>query len=193
VYAIDLGWVWAPIFNQRGRTLLFSIPVQADRLGLRSPTIELPQGLPDSAGAQVRITAAEGGGRLQLASSYGGTIHSSEAQLSPAQGWILAAVFGLALGPRGQLITALYLAAWLLPLGYWAARGGWTPGVVGLVICTLVLGLGLIPSWTGYSPVPWSEWVGALAGVTAGWALYRPAAYLETRCASPSISEFSSS
>jgi VanZ family protein len=193
VYVLDLGPVWSPILNQEGRKLLFSIPVRALRLGLRSPTIELPEGFPSSAGEQVRVAAREASRRLQLTSSYGGIVRTSEAQLSPAQGWVLAAVFGMALGPRGQLFTALYLIAWLLPLGYWAARSGWTRGVVGVVTGTLVLGLGLIPFWTGYPPVPWSEWAGALTGMLAGWALYQPAAYLETRCASPSIGEFSSS
>lgn len=193
VYAIDLGWVWSPIFNQRGRTLLFSIPVLAARLGLRSPTIELPRGFPDSAGVRIRLNAREVGHHLRISSAYGGVVYTSEAQLSPAQGWVLVAVFGWALGPYGQLVTALYLVAWLLPLGYWAARSVMPAGAIGLIAGTLALGLGIIPAWAGYPPVPWSEWAGALAGVTAGWALYRPAAYLETRCASPSISEFSSS
>jgi VanZ family protein len=193
VYAIDLGWVWSPIFNQRGRTLLFSIPVQADRLGLRSPTIALPAGLPDAAGVPVRINAHEGEHRLRISSAYGGLVRTSEARLSPTQGWVLVAVFGLALGLYGQLVTALYLLAWLLPLGYWAARSAMPAGAVAVIAGTLVVGLSLIPACTGYPPVHWSEWAGALAGVTAGWALYRPAAYLETRCASPSISEFSSS
>jgi hypothetical protein len=193
VYAIDLGWLWYPIFNERGRKLLFSIPVRAVRLGLRSPTIELAEGFPDSAGVRIHVTAREGGHRLQLASAYGGMVRTSEAQLSPTQGWILVAVFGLALGPYGRLVTALYLLVWLLPLGYWAGRSGGPASAIGVVAGTLVLGLGIIPAWAGYPPVHWSEWAAALAGVTAGWALYRPAAYLETRCASPSISEFSSS
>jgi len=193
VYAIDLGWVWSPIFNQQGRTLLFSIPVQADRLGLRSPTIALPAGFPDMAGVPVRINAREGEHQLRISSAYGGLVRTSEAYLSPTQGWVLVAVFGLALGSYGQLVTALYLLAWLLPLGYWAARSAMAVGAGGVIAGTLVVGLGIIPAITGYPPVHWSEWTGALAGVTAGWALYRPAAYLETRCASPSISEFSSS
>jgi hypothetical protein len=193
VYALDLGWLWSPIFNERGRKLLFSIPVRALRLGLRSPTIELPEGFPDMAGVPIQMTAREAGHRLQLTSAYGGTVRTSEAQLSPTQGWVLVAVFGLALGPYGRLVTALYLLAWLLPLGYWAGRSGVPTSAIGVVAGTLVLGLGIIPAWAGYRPVHWSEWAAALAGVTAGWALYRPAAYLETRCASPSISEFSSS
>jgi hypothetical protein len=193
VYVMQVGPVWSPIFNQKGRRLLFSIPVRALRLGLRSPTIELPEGFPDTAGVPIQMTAREAGHRLQLASAYGGMVRTSEAQLSPTQGWVLVAVFGLALGPYGRLVTALYLLAWLLPLGYWARRSGGPASAIGVVAGTLVLGLGIIPAWAGYPPVHWSEWAAALAGVTAGWALYRPAAYLETRCASPSISEFSSS
>lgn len=193
VYLVEVGPMVLPLLRQEGTGLFFSIPARSLQFRLRAPTLALPHGFPQEPGVRVLLNPLEEGRRLRVASTYDGTVRSSEVQLSPAQGWMLIAPFGITLDRHERLITGLYLAMFLLPLGYWAAHSEAAGRALGVLAGTLALGLGLIPFWFGFPPVHWSEWAAALAAVTAGWALHRPAAYLQTRCASPSISEYSSS
>ena len=193
IYLIEVGPIVLPLLRQEGTGLYLSIPTRSLQLRLRAPTLALQRAFPQDPGVQVLLHPVEMQRRLRLSSSFEGLTQTSEVQLSPAQGWMLIAPFGISLDRHEPLVTGLYLALFLLPLGYWAAHSGAVAGALGVLAGALGLGLGLLPFWFGFLPVPWSEWAAALAGVAAGWALYRPAAYLETRCASPSISEFSSS
>jgi hypothetical protein len=193
VYLLEIGPLVLPVLRQEGTGLYLSTPARSVQFRLRAPTLALPHGFPQKTGDRVVLNALEQGRRLQLSSIYDGTVRSSEVQLSPAQGWQLIAPFGLTLDRHEHLITGLSLVIFLLPLGYWAAHDEAMGRAVGVLAGTLVLGLGLLPFCFSFAPVHWSEWAAALVGMTAGWALHRPAAYLETRCASPSISEFSSS
>jgi hypothetical protein len=96
-------------------------------------------------------------------------------------------------GPEFRMLTALWLGALILPAGYWA---GFTRRPVlglGAVAATLAAGLGVVPFLTGYPPPHWSEWLGGFLGAALGWALHRFAAYLQSRCGSPSTGAYSSS
>ena len=92
-----------------------------------------------------------------------------------------------------RIAAAIWLGVLLLPAGYWAGFAARPAGVVGAVGALVFAGLGLVPALAGFDPVHWSEWVGAVGGVAAGWALSRIAAYLQSRCGSPSTSAYSSS
>ena len=99
----------------------------------------------------------------------------------------------MAPGARLQVVTALWLGALLLPAGYWAGFATRAAGTIGGLAAVVLAGLGLIPALAGVDPVHWSEWAGAGAGVAVGWALSQIAAYLQSRCGSPSTSAYSSS
>ena len=90
-------------------------------------------------------------------------------------------------------MTALFLALLYFPAGYWAASTGQPATAAAAVASGIGLAHVALSPLAGLSPAPWSEWLGSLAGASLGWALRRAAAYLEERCASPSVIEFSSS
>jgi hypothetical protein len=96
--------------------------------------------------------------------------------------------FEYAYGSEVHLLTGLWIAGLLLPVAYWAGRRqGIRPALsLGLL---LVAGLGLIPRLTGYPAVHGSEWIAGIAGLSAGWASHRAAAYFGGRCDFPSIKE----
>jgi hypothetical protein len=179
--------------TQRNRQAGVEIPTRALEFRLGAPLVSMPDAFPDSAGVPVHLRAAEGSGRVRLTSSYQGVERSVELGLSPAFGWILFLPFELGLDTGVRWVTGLFLALLLLPIGYWAA---WTrrPRVAAAALAAgLVAGLAIIPALFGLPPVHWSEWLAGALGAAVGWALQRPAAYLQGRCASPSDSEFSSS
>jgi hypothetical protein len=197
----DLSWVYmlrvppgrALTLGQLRREAKIELPARAVRFRLFPPAVTLPEGLPQRAGVPVRLTASLRDGRVRLTSEYGGRERSVELAISPAYGWIMVLPFELASGTRVRWITALGLAAAALPLGYWARRTGRPGAALASLAAALVLALAVIPAAGGFPPVHWSEWMAGLLGAAGGWALRRPAAYLEERCASPSDIEFSSS
>ena len=140
------------------------------------------------------IRGGRRGDTVWLESSYAGQQRAVEVTLSPAHGWAMIAPFSFPLGPAGRFATGLWIALWTIPLGYWGAlanRPSWAVGLLALTI--LAAGLGAVPALGGHAPVHWSEWLTAALSAAAGWALLRPAAYLQLRCGSPSTNVSSSS
>lgn len=192
IYTLRVGSGRALTLTQLRRQAKIDLPARALRLRLFPPAISLADGLPERAGVPVRLTASGHDGRVRLTSDYGGRQRSVDLAISPAYGWIMVTPFDLASGTGVRWITALGLALATLPLGFWARRTGRPAVALAGLAVALVLALAVIPAAGGFPPVHWSEWMAGALGATGGWALRRPAAYLEERCASPSDIESSS-
>ena len=179
--------------SQLRREARIDVPARALRFRMFPPSVTLPEGLPERAGVPVRLTASGSDGRVRLTSDYAGRERSVELAISPAYGWIMVLPLELATGTGVRWITALGLALAALPLGFWARQTGRPVAALAGLSATLLLALAVIPAAGGFPPVHWSEWMAGALGAAGGWALRRPAAYLEERCASPSDIEYSSS
>jgi hypothetical protein len=193
IYMLQVASDRALMLSQLRREARIDVPARALRFRMFLPAVTLPEGLPERAGVPVRLTASGRDGRVRLTSDYAGQERSVELAISPAYGWIMVLPFDLATGTRVRWITALGLALAALPLGFWARQTGRPVAALVGLAAALVLALAVIPAAGGFSPVHWSEWMAGALGAAGGWALRRPAAYLEERCASPSDIEFSSS
>jgi hypothetical protein len=193
VYAIQVGSGFLLSVEQRGRDVYFTVPARALRFRLIPPTLRMPDGFPAEANRPIHLSAGERNRRLWVTSSYGRIHRSFELNLSPSHGWSLLVPFGFALGPEARPFTVVWLAAMLIPLGFWAARTGWRWRAWVTPAAALALGLGVLPGVGGYPPVHWSEWLAGALGSMAGWSLYLLGRYLQTRCASPSSNAYSSS
>jgi hypothetical protein len=181
------------MLTQLRREAGLEVPTRALEFRLGAPLVSLPDAFPDSAGIPVHLRATEASGRVTLTSSYQGRERSVELGLSPAFGWILFLPFELGAGTDVRWITGLFLVLMLLPLGFWAAWTRRPPVAAAALAAALVAGLAMLPALFGLPRVHWSEWLAGALGAAVGWALQRPAAYLQGRCASPFDSEFSSS
>ncbi|HKT60530.1 MAG TPA: VanZ family protein [Gemmatimonadales bacterium] len=191
IYQLKAGGTNQLTLFQLRRHLGIAIPVRGVELRLHQMTVTLPGGLPDVAGVTVRLDARASDGVVGLRSTYGDSTRAIEFALSPAYGWRLISPFEVGIGHGVRWFTALVLALSLLPLAYWAASAN---GRVRWILPPVIAAGLTFPSLAaGLPPVHWSEWAAAVAGVAAGWALQRGAAYLQRRCASLSASEFSSS
>jgi hypothetical protein len=180
----------AVTLGQLHRLVVFEVPSRGLRLRFYQPAVTLVDGLPAEAGIPVTLRATERGRVLTLSSTYGGRTRTVAMGITPAYGWILLSPFQF--GGAERWLSALCLAVLYLPAGYWAASTGRPGGAAAALVAGIgVTLLGLSPL-AGLAPAPWSEWLGAVAGAALGWAVRRAAAYLETPCVSPSISEFSS-
>jgi hypothetical protein len=192
---------WSPVFELLdgrgsvlavevvGRDLVFQAPARSSVLRLRRPALRLGEAIPLHPGVPVQVATGERNDTLWGQWELGGAKYSSAQVLSPSFGWSLVTPIRYAYGRGVRLITALWIAAWLLPIGYWSAHGRlgryttWW-----LLSLVLLVGLGLVPRVLGYPAVHWSEWLAAVAGLGIGWAGPRSAAYLGARCEPPSTS-----
>jgi hypothetical protein len=181
---------WSPVFELLGShgpvlavaalgpDLIFQPPARAYALRLRRPALRLPGALSPSPGTPLRVAAGEEGDTLWGRWSWSETRDQRVRVLSPSWGWSMLVPFDYAYGPEVHLLTAFWIAGWLLPIGYWAARSPVSSysTTAGLALL-LVAGLGLIPTVAGYPPVHWSEWLAGATGLATGWASSRAAAY----------------
>lgn len=179
--------------GQYGRDAVLVVPSRAQRFRIWSPTVQLRDAFPADSGVPVTLSGAIRDGHLRLSVRWGGQVRQTGTQLRPTQGWTAVSPMKFVLGRRVTLLTALWIGALIFPLGFWAAslprRSASAAALAGVVAA----GLLLPPALTRSPPSHWTEWTAALSAAALGWAGSRFAAYLQSRCASPSISGFSSS
>jgi VanZ like protein len=193
---------WSPVFELMGshgavlaievagRDLAFRPPSRAYQLRLRGPGLRIPAALPSSPERPVQLAAEERDHVIRASVAGAGPLQSSDQALSPSSGWSLMIPFDYAYGPEARLLTGLWIAGLLLPIGYWLAAAGETRRLQLVSLGTLLFtGLGLIPLVLGYPAVHWSEWVAGMVGTGIGWATHPAAAYFGGRCDSPSTRE----
>lgn len=181
------------LVGQRGRDLVLEVPRRSAYLRVSGPRLRLDGGAPATAGVPFTVTAGERGSHLWLASTVNGRTQRADLHLTPTMAWALVVPFDYAMGPEARVLTWLWLAGLTLPLGSWAAQSRRTAAASIALGPAIAVGLGLVPWLMGTGTIPMTDWVAALAGVTAGWAAGTLAAYLASRCGSPSASESSSS
>jgi hypothetical protein len=193
---------WTPVLEIRersrtvlalqlvGRDLVFEPPARSHLVRLRRPAIRLRRALSAQPGTPAQITTGQRADTLWGVWKGAGRIGRSVQALSPSLGWSLITPVQYAFGRGVRLITGVWVACWMVPVGYWSAaashgrrRRMWLAGLV------LVAGLGLVSGLLGYPATHWSEWLAGLAGLGLGWAAWRSAPYLGQRCDSPSTSE----
>jgi VanZ family protein len=179
------------VLAHHGRSATISTPTAINHLGFYSPILNLPGAFPSTPGIAGRLDAGIRDRRMWIASEYMGQRRQVAVALSPSHGWTAMLPWGIRPGAQFRLATVLWIAVLIMPAAYWAGfvrAPAWT---LGRILPTLVAGLGALPALTGYPAVHWSEWVGGCFGLTLGWALHRFAAYLQSRCGSPSTSAYS--
>jgi hypothetical protein len=178
---------------QHRRSAAFTAPTASRRLRLFSPILRLPEAFPPAAGLSVEIHAGVRDRRMWISSRHSGAGATMDLALSPSQGWSVLFPWGIDPGRPFRLVTAIWIAGLILPVGYFAAGVRSRPLGVGAIALGLGAGLWVLPRLAGYPPVHWSEWAGGAAGAALGWALYGIAGYLQGRCGSHSTSAYSSS
>jgi hypothetical protein len=193
VYAVSVPSASLVAVIQEGSAAVFSVPTVSQRVRLSPLGLRLRGVFPSTAGIPLELRAGQEGRRIWISSRHSGRQRSVEVTLSPSFGWSSLVWWRLRPGPRLRIFTALWLGALILPAGYWAGFIRHPVLGMGGIAATLATGLAVIPFLTGYPPAHWSEWLGGFVGAALGWALHGFAAYLQSRCSSPSTGAYSSS
>jgi hypothetical protein len=162
------------LLGQDGDDLVFRLRARAAAMKVRTPAVRLDDALAGRAGDTLRIDARYESGRLRLALAPdggpdGGPAASHEVALAPTLGWALFLPYDYAFGPEVHLLTALWVAGLLAPLGYWSAVGR-RRQEVGIAAGAAALALVGVSAAAGAPwPHPW-HWLAAAAGFGVGAA-----------------------
>lgn len=179
-------WTSALLFGQQRRDLVLRLRTRAESARLQGPRFVLHDVFPDvetaysPAGREMRIVLSGrvDGPRVTLTASQGESTYGATLWRRLSLGWTFV-VPGLALFYRlTPLMGALWLAAPLLPLAYWASRGvpagaGWRERLAELAratatAATLLLVVGIAAGLAAPSVL---EWAALAVAMGTGWAL----------------------
>ena len=168
----------APIFNitdirgadilmlgQYRDDIMFRLRTRSRALGLRAPTLRVPNALPHP-GDTVTIRASWSDDAMQVMVLGRGGVVLREQTLHAALGWTLPLPYEYAFGGETTLLTMLWIAGLVFPLAYWSRGLGpkWDLALAGVV----VLGLAGTRWLTSVAVVPWPAWLAAAIGAAAG-------------------------
>jgi hypothetical protein len=179
--------------GQNGGDLILDMHTLATRAYLRMPRVVLPGVVPEVDATHrpdtLRITGGPTGAHLWLRVEGGGRSVRRDLAIGPGSGWIALYPFGYARDSTVRLVSALWAALLLAPVGYWAGRspagGGWRVQWEGeggsgsalmrvlLLAGAMLVGLAIVPRLLGLSPAPGVLWLVALAGAGVGWVIGR--------------------
>lgn len=162
------------LLGQNERDLVFTMRANAARARVRNPAIRLDDVFPadaraDGAATPLRLEGGKVHGELVAGVWQGGAWRERRVPLTPGLGWSYFSPFEYAFGAETPLISAIWLAGLLLPLGYW---GGAVDSRRERVVMALAaaLALALAGPLLGEHAAAWWEWAGAAVGVVGGLA-----------------------
>lgn len=155
-----------------GRDGVYGATVHGTLIGLRTPTVRIPNVVFHTPGDTIELTGSYHHGVYELRSRSLGGARLFVMHASPSMGWAFVLPFPLyAFDPNTLWLTALFVfAVWCL-FGYWNARSVEPSNVIvpaAQMIVAVVLGLWAIPMVFAIPVAHWSEWLAAIAGAAVG-------------------------
>lgn len=161
------------LLGQRRDEAFFRLRTRASTLRLRPPAFRLPGALAGAPGDTVTLTASYLHGRYHLRAESRTRVTEATFDVTPSMFWAFFMPFReFAIAPALRWISALWIAALLLPLGYWTARASTLQGPV-TTAAGVAASLTATPWLFDLQPVPGAEWVAAGTGLALGMLLGR--------------------
>jgi hypothetical protein len=163
------------LLGQRRKEAVFRLRTRVADLRLRPPAIRIQNAVPGTRGDSLVLSASYAGGRYSLRVEARGQTYERTLAATPNWAWSYFMPFGdYALGEEARWLTALWVAALLLPIGFWAGRSG-TRLVIVAVWVGIGLTLALVPRIFDLPSLHPSEYLAAATGlilghVTARWS-----------------------
>jgi hypothetical protein len=163
--------------SQDDDKLIFTPQLRSRGIGLRTLSIELPDGLP-WAGERARLGARLDRTSLQLTAQRSSGSSARHLNLTIGLGWALIVPAHIELGPWTSLVSAAWLGLLVLPCAFYATRRSSQPAPVRfrylvMPLVVVVGGVVFAPAIFGIASTPWHEWAGMILGASLGSQLAR--------------------
>jgi hypothetical protein len=169
--------------GQHHQDLAFKVRLHAAVARMKTPSFALARSVPIGrrpGSAErippVSISAAVKAGRVRLSVTDSAGTRTAEFVLSPTLTWSLFLPWEYWFGPNAPILTALWIAGCLVPIGYWASMAVDPAGPArerGLIVVALTLvvaSIAVVSRTFGLPPTPLSHWFAAATSVGFGWA-----------------------
>ena len=166
------------ILGQAGNELVFRVRLRASVLQLETPGFALAGAFrnghhdPESVDSPESLFASVDSGRVRLAARHDGERLSQGYELTPAVAWSFFLPWDYWFGPNAAWISDVWLAALLIPVGYWAtltADQRRARRQVGITLTFVVMTLVTVPELFSLPHVRMSHVLSAFTGVVLGW------------------------
>lgn len=167
------------MLGQGGDELVFRLRLRASTLRLETPAFALAGAFRtdtgvdrESLGSSETVSATLDRGRLRLAARRQEALVSREFDMTPAVAWSFFLPWDYWFGPNAGWVSQLWVAAVLIPLGYWTAIIGSPKGVGRAMAALLVLvstTLAFVPEVFALPQTRASQYLSAAAGLGLGW------------------------
>lgn len=154
------------LIGQDRQDLAFQISMRASIVKLRTPTVNLRNGMAGQPGDTAEAEGALRDGVFELRSQLHGRELTRRLPLSASWGWSLVTPWNSVLGEEVRSLTAFWIVGLVALLVYWSVLAGGASLVT--IPVTLLLMLAAIPAAASFPPVHWSEWAAAAVGVLIG-------------------------
>jgi hypothetical protein len=166
--------------EQRRDAVVFRANLLAARLKLHTIAVELPHAFPiapdgsDGEPSVVRLEGRSNPAVVTVSSESPGHTTSVALRRTVGLGWAMFIPWNFTLGPTWWPANAVWLAALMFPVAFFAGRTahrtpdergrGFTWWPLAMVLATIAV----VPATTGLSMPTVGEWIGVLLGITAG-------------------------
>jgi hypothetical protein len=161
------------VLGQFHDDLVYRLRSRATDWRLRPPAIRLRSVFRSVTPETVTVAGAIRSNRFVVEATGPAGREARVLPLSAQWGWGLLLPFEYAFGPEVEWASALWVAGWLVPIGFWLCATRIRIGpAVGVITLLLLLGLAALPGLLLESTAP-PEWVGGLAGAGVGWGVSR--------------------
>lgn len=159
---------------------LLTARVWGCRARLRCPFLRLagaPKVRPEESVVPVALAGELKRGVMRLAAASAGRSARAQMPLGPEKAWTLLYPYGYGPGPSTATLTALWMAALLMPVGFWCGHisGRFASGrltshaALGYALAITGVSLVVAPRIGGFPALSTAAWIGALAGLALAW------------------------
>ena len=167
------------VLAESRRGLVLKVRLRASTAGLETPGVVLPGAFPvhtaegDGFAAAESVFAQLEDGRVRLAALGQFGTRRTEVALRPSFVWSFVVPWEYNLGSAAGFLGAVWLAALLLPVGYYGAaveRRSYRLGLLALTVVALAFGVEVVPLLFSLPRASPAEWLAAIAGLALGYA-----------------------
>lgn len=165
------------LLGRRRDELVFRLRLRASTLRLQTPAFALARAFGGGASDGPPVASPEtlsailDGSHLELVARRRAGVVASEFELNPAVAWSFFLPWDYSFGPNASWLSQLWIAALLLPVGYWTAMMA-PAGEHRVMLAATVLVFAIqaiISAVFGFGRAQASQYLCEVAGVALGW------------------------